>query len=124
MSAPEQVHELLPCPNPWCEAAEREGDFSPQLYRRNFGNWYVCCTSCPQNGPICSTEAQAIAAWNTRHTAQSDALAVMREAREALEAITSFTDMSSPYVDADPLIAASRAALTKLTAAIDQMGGG
>jgi hypothetical protein len=32
--------------------------------------------------------------------------------------------MSSPYVDADPLIAASRAALTKLTAAIDQMGGG
>ena len=58
--------ELLPCPNPWCEGPEREGDFSPVAYRRQFGNWAVGCTSCSMDGPIRPTEAEAITAWNTR----------------------------------------------------------
>ncbi len=57
---------LLPCPNPWCEGPEREGDFSPVVGRRQFGNWSVGCSSCPMDGPIRRTEAEAITAWNTR----------------------------------------------------------
>jgi hypothetical protein len=60
--------ELKPCPNPWCEALEREGDFSPVAHRIPHGNWQVSCTSCDQKGPIRSYEDHAITAWNTRAT--------------------------------------------------------
>lgn len=62
----------------------------------------------------------------TRHTAQSDLLAAMREAAEWLRAISTWlletdNDMKLPngVLDTDPLDIAD-----KLTAAIDQMGGG
>jgi len=57
---------LKPCPNPWCEADEREGDFSPEVRHTSFGNWQVCCTSCQQKGPVTTNEPHAITAWNTR----------------------------------------------------------
>lgn len=60
------AQELEACPNPWCEANEREGDFRPQVQYSNFGLVYVACTSCNMAGPTRQHEAEAIAAWNTR----------------------------------------------------------
>ncbi len=57
---------LKPCPNPWCEANEREGDFRPQVQYSNFGLVFVACTSCTMAGPTRNHEAEAIAAWNHR----------------------------------------------------------
>lgn len=59
--------ELLPCPNPWCEAKERVGDFSPAVRLHHLGNYRVVCTSCMTEGPLLRTKADAITAWNTRH---------------------------------------------------------
>lgn len=52
---------LAPCPNPWCEADEREGDFRPQVQYSNFALVYVACTSCGMAGPTRQHEAEAIA---------------------------------------------------------------
>ena len=79
------AQELKPCPNPWCEGAEREGDFSPKAQQRQFGNWQVQCTSCPMDGPIASTEAEAITAWNNRQSALSDAVEIVREYEALME---------------------------------------
>lgn len=87
MSAPQITQALLPCPNPWCEGPEREGDFSPVPFRRQFGTWLVGCTSCSMDGPIASTEAEAIAAWNTRHREASQA-----ELVEALRGLLNFAE--------------------------------
>lgn len=57
---------LKPCPNPWCEASERSGDYRPQVQYSNFGLVYVACTSCNMAGPTRQHEIDAIAAWNTR----------------------------------------------------------
>lgn len=58
--------ELKACPNPWCEAAERDGDYSPAVRLHHFGNYRVVCTSCMTEGPLRSTKDEAIAAWNER----------------------------------------------------------
>jgi len=58
--------ELKACPNPWCEALERDGDYRPQVQYSNFGLCYVACSSCTMHGPTCQHEFEAIAAWNTR----------------------------------------------------------
>ena len=58
--------ELKACPNPWCEAAERDGDHSPAVRLHHFGNYRVVCTSCLTEGPLRSTKDEAIAAWNER----------------------------------------------------------
>lgn len=78
---------LEPCPNPWCEAGEREGDFSPQVQRGHFGNRYVSCTSCNMRGPTGQTEAEAITAWNTRA-----ALSAMPSGDGVREALVSSTE--------------------------------
>ena len=61
-----ETERLEPCPNPWCEADEREGDFRPQVQYSNFALVYVACTSCGMAGPTRQHEAEAIAAWNRR----------------------------------------------------------
>lgn len=66
MTTPNHQAELLPCPNPWCEAPERDGDFSPDVVRGLFDTLFVACTSCCMKGPVRATRAEAIAAWNTR----------------------------------------------------------
>lgn len=58
--------DLLPCPNPWCEALERDGDYSPQVSRNSIHTRHVACTSCCLEGPKRATEREAIAAWNAR----------------------------------------------------------
>ena len=68
-----QTIAMEPCPNPWCEADEREGDFRPQVQYSNFGMVYVACTSCNMAGPTRQHETEAIAAWNTRTPAPAPA---------------------------------------------------
>ena len=79
----EQV-ELRPCPAPWCEATEREGDFTPQVINSNFGTHYVACTSCSLHGPYRRNRVSAIEAWNTRPNdqAKDEEIARLREALE------------------------------------------
>jgi hypothetical protein len=82
MTEQEQV-QLLPCP--FC------GYANPSM----FYEWQVVCRpaldedyppefGCDAEGPFGKTEAEAIAAWNTRHTATAEALEAMREAATAL----------------------------------------
>ena len=72
-------YTLKPCPNPWCDAADRDGDYSPTVINSNFGTHYVSCTSCSMRGPYARNHVDAIAAWNERPTE--------REMLEALEFI-------------------------------------
>jgi hypothetical protein len=74
--------ELKACPNPWCEALERDGDYRPQVQYSNFGLCYVACTSCTMHGPTCQHEIEAITAWNTR--ASDPALAAAQAEVERL----------------------------------------
>lgn len=78
---------LKPCPNPWCEADEREGDFSPVVRPTSFGNWQVCCTSCQQKGPVTTNEPHAITAWNTRTVEAGGVQELVEAAREARECL-------------------------------------
>lgn len=99
---------LKPCPNPWCEADEREGDFSPVVRHTSFGNWQVCCTSCQQKGPVTTNEPHAITAWNTRTVEAGGVQELVSVAREAqyivsqyrsfLETITSAEFDLHPYI--------------------------
>jgi hypothetical protein len=93
MTEQEQV-QLLPCP--FC------GYANPSM----FYEWQVVCRpaldedyppefGCDAEGPFGKTEAEAIAAWNTRHTATAEALEAMREAREALVNIRSMVVIHS-----------------------------
>lgn len=60
---------LKPCPNPWCSALERDGDYAPKVIRNSIHTRHIACSSCGMEGPKRSTERQAITAWNTRATA-------------------------------------------------------
>jgi hypothetical protein len=76
--------EILPCPNPWCEAAERGPDFVPVIRLHHFGDYRVVCTSCVTEGPLRQTKAEAIAAWNTRHQSRTDTLREAAKVRQAV----------------------------------------
>lgn len=78
--------ELKPCPNPWCEAGERDGDFRPKIHYSNFGLVYVACTSCNMGGPTRQHEAEAIAAWNRRALPEPAADLVEVAARAVMDA--------------------------------------
>lgn len=80
-------HTLKPCPNPWCDAADRDGDYSPTVINSNFGTHYVSCTSCSMRGPYERNHVNAIAAWNERP--------IERELLEALEEIAAFNDRAA-----------------------------
>ena len=61
----EPISELLPCPNPWCDASE--------LVVRPVGSGVrfreriqVVCRKCGITGPDHASRAGAIAGWNTR----------------------------------------------------------
>ena len=113
--------ELLPCP--FCG-----GEVTLIFGQASFDDAQIDC-DCGTSGPNFDESphrgigaqnfnaAEAIAAWNTRHTAQSDLLAA---AREVLRHRVGDLPHEGWLRDND----ASRAALAKLTAAIDQTGGG
>jgi Lar family restriction alleviation protein len=118
----EQV-QLLPCPFCGGEAKyEAEGEW------QYYDAWSVECRECGAslsgNADMrvsgASAKAEAIAAWNTRHTATAEALDAMREAREALDALINW-----PFVGPEPsrLWRNAETALTRLTAAIAKIEG-
>jgi hypothetical protein len=69
--------ELEACP--FCGGEAKSGEYWPTWDTREANVW--CYMECGAS-VVRKTEAEAIAAWNTR--AQSDALAVLREAEGAL----------------------------------------
>lgn len=60
--------KLLPCPNPWCEEGEPLVERTVR-YRGDASPRHVEC-SCGIRGPMGATDAEAIAAWNTRAPAE------------------------------------------------------
>lgn len=70
--------ELKPCPNPWCRRK-----FPPKAYR-HIGSTtrYVHCDDCGMDGPTADTEAEAIAAWNTRPEASLSSMVALDEELE------------------------------------------
>ena len=105
--------ELLACPSPWCEAAERVGDYSPAFRLSHFGNYRVICTSCILEGPARPTKEEAIAAWNTRSSLEG--VAGLVEACKPFEVVL----ITSPADATDSDFAAVRFRdLRKLKAAL------
>ncbi|SCY68759.1 hypothetical protein SAMN05660666_02474 [Novosphingobium aromaticivorans] len=85
MSTPETTPvELKPCPNPWCVSTT-----APLPIKSTYSDdaWRVRC-ACGVVTHRQDTEAEAIAAWNTRHRTQP--LADHRALVEALEVFRSF----------------------------------
>ena len=81
MTEQEQA-QLLPCP--FC------GGEGVILWGES-----IKCSDCGAEGPDAAPLLEAIAAWNTRHTATAEALDAMREAREALVNIRSMVVIHS-----------------------------
>lgn len=52
---------LKPCPTPWCDRWTK-----PYVFERRADILGVCCPCCFVSTPYFATEAEAIAAWNTR----------------------------------------------------------
>ena len=122
MSGAETV-ELKPCP--FCG-----GDWVYTHRPVNGAQPHIGCKSCNARGPFTAgmSEEQWVAAWNTRAT-QADALAVMREAVEALEPALDFVLRYSTRWDgvtcehpSDTSVRA-RTTLANLRAAIARAGG-
>ena len=78
----EREGKLLPCP--FCGNPPKSGDGT-------YGYWLIFCSdenNCPAQPSVGhKTEAEAIAAWNTRQP-QPDALKIAREALERIEVAT------------------------------------
>lgn len=109
MTAP-VTQALKPCPNPWCDGPEREGDFSPALQRGLFGNHFVACTSCCMDGPKRNTEAEAEAITARNHRHREAATAELVEALEGLVTAARATPrFASPMLLADALKALTKA---------------
>lgn len=88
--------ELLPCPNPWCEASDpRLSRGSDRLKRCE--TVQVVCARCEMAGPTHSTELAAIAAWNTRADDDAD------------DACADWRDAQTPAPEGQPVIALYRA---------------
>jgi hypothetical protein len=120
MTEQEQV-QLLPCP--FC------GYANPSM----FYEWQVVCRpaldedyppefGCDAEGPFGKTEAEAIAAWNTRHEATAEALEAMREARVFLALVAGNVDWM-PHPHCSDVEDALRSLEPRLTAAIAKIEG-
>jgi len=100
--------ELKPCPFCGGEAELRSWSWPYVRYQ-------VRCSACKcQARARMASEAEAIAAWNTRQSTTSDALAAMREAREALADVLDYRLKPDVWDNANT-------ALTRLTTAIENV---
>ena len=115
------IEKLEPCPVPWCKSDVLEVIRSP--WSRGYG---VHCQNCRAQGPDCATEAEAIAAWNTRTPANdSEAVKVLREARSVIDGLLSpleraaakmLTHGQFPNEDAESAFDHARAVLARIDA--------
>jgi hypothetical protein len=71
--------KIAPCPTQWCKRED-----APHTWQDCTDEWCVICPSCSLHGPAENTEAEAIAAWNTRLSSQQDREAVLEEAATKL----------------------------------------
>ncbi|MET0179404.1 MAG: hypothetical protein ABW194_02835 [Novosphingobium sp.] len=63
--------ELLPCPNPWCDQGELDIEWVCGSHR-TADEYRIVCRRCATAGPSRSAKPAAIAAWNTRKSAEED----------------------------------------------------
>ena len=115
MTEQEQV-QLLPCPFCGGEARFVDGRLSINI---RCGN-YDCGIT--QRQYYYETTAEAIAAWNTRHTATAEALEAMREARVFLALVAGNVDWM-PHPHCSDVEDALRSLAPRLTAAIAKIEG-
>jgi len=120
MTEQEQA-QLLPCP--FCGGrafldcmSRNEQDECVEMSVECFG-----CEATIMRGGM--TTAEAIAAWNTRHTATAEALEAMREALEALDQGCGYLFVDCGFEAGDEPAEQMRTALTRLTAAIAKIEG-
>lgn len=87
--------ELLPCPNPWCFATQAPLIVSDiGMDHDHLGYKVMCFIDCNLSGPTAPTQAEAITAWNTRHSTapvqptpvlEGELLPVIQDDREAAD---------------------------------------
>lgn len=75
---------IEPCPNPWCESEVVPFIRKGSLTREAPTQVQVEC-GCGIYGPACNTEAEAIAAWNTRTPPASQSDDRWKDSRELIE---------------------------------------
>ena len=89
--------ELLACPNPWCDRGEPHLRRGCDRMRQT--TWaQVQCTHCDTAGPRETSDAAAIAAWNTRKGEEA-----------AAAACQDWRDAAQPAPEGQPVIALYRA---------------
>ena len=84
------MDELKLCPVPWCERVNK-----PEFYNPEPKAYCVACPDCGLETNVFATEAEAIAAWNTRAEASSaepvaDIAGYERGQRETVERIVAW----------------------------------
>ena len=84
------MDELKLCPVPWCERVNK-----PEFYNPEPKAYCVACPDCGLETNVFATEAEAIAAWNTRAEASSaepvaDLTGYERGQRETAERIVAW----------------------------------
>ncbi len=110
--------ELEPCPVSWCTEP------TPRVQTRSASIFVVRCNECGTTTPYFHTEAEAIAAWNTRPTPSPDGIRealeeLERSASCALDTIDSYNSKEGTFLVGGGLIklaksvAKARAALTQ-----------
>ena len=69
---PDTAPTLKPCPNPWCASHNKRDAEIFEAHRPlvvesgGSSELAAACPVCPMQGPWADSEAEAIAAWNTR----------------------------------------------------------
>lgn len=91
----------LPCPNPWCFSLKHSHLGKPSIENWRlaapFDKFSVKCSACGVEGPVQPTEAEAIAAWNTRPAAQIQDADFVAGWRMGMEEIKKNGDGSEPW---------------------------